>query len=227
VKEGDTVEFTLMNRGSLPHSMDFHASQIDPKVAFRSANPGQPVSYTFRARFPGAFMYHCGTSPVLMHIGSGMVGALIVDPATPLPPAKEFVLVESEYYLGAAANGVMPFDYTKMLATLPDYVVFNGRPGQYMANPLKVKVGDRVRFYVVNCGPTHPCNFHVVGEQFDTVYLGAPPFVPLRGVQTFAVAPGGGMIFELMADIPGEFVFVNHGFGHGQKGAIGILSVEA
>ena len=227
VKEGDTVEFTLVNHGSIPHSMDFHASQIDPKIAFRSAPPGQPVSYTFRARFPGAFMYHCGTSPVLMHIGSGMVGAIIVDPPTPLPAAKEFVLVQSEYYLGAEAAGVLPFDYTKMLATLPDYVVFNGRPSQYMAAPLRVKVGDRVRFYLVNCGPTHPCNFHVVGEQFDTVYLGAPPSVPIRGVQTFAVAPGGGMIFEMLADIPGEFVFVNHGFGHGQKGAIGVLSVES
>jgi nitrite reductase (NO-forming) len=227
VKQGDTVEFTLVNHGSIPHSMDFHASQIDPKVAFRSVAPGQPVSYTFRARFPGAFLYHCGTSPVLMHIGSGMVGAVIVDPPSPLPPAKEFVLVESEYYLGAPNAGVLPFDYTKMLATLPDYVVFNGRPGQYMTAPIKVKVGDRVRFYVVNAGPTHPCNFHVVGEQFDTVYLGAPPDLPLRGVQTFGVAPGGGMIFELLADIPGEFVFVNPGFGHGQKGAIGILSVES
>jgi nitrite reductase (NO-forming) len=226
VKQGDSVEFTLLNQGSIPHSMDFHAAQIDPKVAFRSANPGQPVSYTFRARYPGVFMYHCGTSPVLMHIGSGMVGAIVVDPPSPLPSAKEFVLVESEYYLGAAKGGVLPFDYTKMLATLPDYVVFNGRPSQYMAAPIKVKVGDRVRFYVVNAGPTHPCNFHVVGEQFDTVYLGAPPLTPLRGVQTFGVAPGGGMIFEMLADIPGEFVFVNHGFGHGQKGAIGILSVE-
>jgi len=227
VRQGDSVEFTLVNHGSIPHSMDFHASQIDPKVAFRSVAPGQPVSYTFRARFPGAFLYHCGTSPVLMHIGSGMVGAVIVDPPSPLPAAREFVLVQSEYYLGAAAGGVLPFDYTKMLATLPDYVVFNGRPGQYMNAPIKVKVGDRVRFYVVNAGPTHPCNFHVVGEQFDTVYLGAPPQVPLRGIQTFAVAPGGGMIFEMLADIPGEFVFVNHGFGHGQKGAIGILSVES
>ena len=227
VKQGDTVEFTLVNHGSIPHSMDFHAAQIDPKVAFRSVAPGQPVSYTFRARYPGAFMYHCGTSPVLMHIGSGMVGALIVDPPSPLPTAKEFVLVESEYYLGAAAAGVVPFDYTKMLATLPDYVVFNGRPSQYMTAPIKVRVGDRVRFYVLNAGPTHPCNFHVVGEQFDTVYLGAPPGLPLRGVQTFAVAPGGGMIFEMLADIPGEFVFVNHGFGHGQKGAIGILIVES
>ena len=227
VKQGDTIEFTLMNHGSIPHSMDFHAAQIDPKVAFRSVPPGQPVSYTFRARYPGAFLYHCGTSPVLMHIGSGMIGAVVVDPPSPLPPAREFVLVQTEYYLGAAASGgVLPFDYTKMLATVPDYVVFNGRPSQYMTAPIKVKVGDRVRFYVVNAGPTHPCNFHVVGEQFDTVYLGAPPAMPLRGIQTFAVAPGGGMVFELLADIPGEFVFVNHGFGHGQKGAIGVLSVE-
>ena len=226
VRQGDTVDFTLVNHGAIPHSMDFHTAQIDPKVAFRSANPGQPISYTFKAKYPGAFLYHCGTSPVLMHIGSGMVGAIIVDPSSPLPPAKEFVLVQSEYYLGAATAGVMPFDYTKMLATLPDYVVFNGRPTQYMTAPLKVRVGDRVRFYVVNAGPTHPCNFHVVGEQFDTVYLGAPPGFPLRGVQTFGVAPGGGMVFEMMADVPGEFVFVNHGFGHGQKGAIGILSVD-
>jgi nitrite reductase (NO-forming) len=40
------------------------------------------------------------------------------------------------------------------------------------------------------------------------------------------VAAGGGMIFEFIADIPGEFPFVNHAFGHGQKGAIGILVVE-
>ncbi|MFL5477485.1 MAG: multicopper oxidase domain-containing protein [Gemmatimonadaceae bacterium] len=227
VRQGDTIEFTLVNHGSLPHSMDFHAAQIDPKVAFRSANPGQPVSFTFRAKFPGVYMYHCGTSPVLMHIGSGMVGAIVVDPPAPLPAAREFVLVQSEYYLGAASGGVLPFDYTKMLATLPDYVVFNGRPGQYMTAPISVKVGDRVRFYVVNAGPTHPCNFHVVGEQFDTIYLGAPPAMAMRGVQTFAVAPGGGLIFEMLADVPGEFVFVNHGFGHGQKGAIGILSVHA
>jgi hypothetical protein len=34
------------------------------------------------------------------------------------------------------------------------------------------------------------------------------------------------MIFEMQADVAGEFVFVNHAFGHGQKGAIGVLVVE-
>jgi len=224
---GDTIHFTLTNEHDVPHSMDFHAAQIDPKSAFRSVAKGQSVSYTFSPRYAGAFLYHCGSSPVLMHIGSGMVGAIIVDPPTPLPPAKEFVLVQTEYYLGAAVSGVHPFDYTKMLATLPDYVTFNGRPGQYQTEPIRVKRGDRVRFYVVDAGPTVPCAFHIVGEQFDTVYLGAPPASAIHGVQTYNVAAGGGMIFELVADVPGEFPFVNHGFGHGQKGAIGVLVVEA
>ncbi len=223
---GDTVEFTLTNDVDIPHSMDFHAAQIDPKVAFRSVGKGQSVTFTFKPKFAGAFMYHCGTAPVLMHIGAGMNGAIIVSPREPLPPAKEFVLVQSEFYLAAAANGVRAFDYQKMLSTLPDFVTFNGRPNQYINEPIRVKVGDRVRFWLVNCGPTHPCNFHVVGEQFDTMYLGAPPATPIRGVQTWDVPPGGGMVFELLCDVPGEFPFVNHGFGHGQKGAIGFLVVE-
>ena len=119
-----------------------------------------------------------------------------------------------------------PFDYSKMLTTMPDFVAFNGRPNQYVKEPIRVKVGDRVRFWVVDAGPTHPCHFHVVGEQFDTVYLGAPPGNAIRGVQTFSVPAGGGMCFELVCDVPGEFPFVNHGFGHGQKGAIGFLVVE-
>jgi nitrite reductase (NO-forming) len=223
---GDTVEFTLTNDADVPHSMDFHAAQIDPHVAFRSVAKGQSVTFTFRPKFAGAFMYHCGTAPVLMHIGSGMFGALIVSPREPLPPAKEFVLVQSEFYLAEAANGVRAFDYGKMLATMPDFVTFNGRPDQYIKEPLHVKLGDRVRFWVVDAGPTHPCHFHVVGDQFDTVYLGAPPGNSIRGVQTWSVPAGGGCCYEVVCDVEGEFPFVNHGFGHGQKGAIGILDVD-
>ncbi|HEU5210985.1 MAG TPA: multicopper oxidase domain-containing protein, partial [Longimicrobiales bacterium] len=204
VRQGDTVEFTLTNEGEVAHSMDFHAAQVDPKVAFRSVAKGQSVSFTFQPKYAGAFMYHCGTAPVLMHIGTGMYGALIVDPPEPLPEAREFVLVQSEYYLGENTGGIVPLDYRKMMATLPDMVVFNGRPDQYVREPLTVNVGDRVRFYVVSAGPTHPCAFHVVGEQFDTVWLGAPPNNPLTGVQTFNVPAGGGMVFEMIADVPGE-----------------------
>lgn len=223
---GDTVEFTLTNDANVPHSMDFHAAQINPKQAFRSVVKGESVSFTFKPKYAGGFMYHCGTAPVLLHIGMGMYGAIIISPREPLPPAKEFVLVQSEFYLSDPTNGVRAPDYGKMLATIPDFVAFNGRPNQYVNDPIRVKVGDRVRFWVVNAGPTHPCSFHVVGEQFDTVYLGAPPTSAIHGVQTWGVSPGGGMCFELLCDVAGEFPFVNHGFGHGQKGTIGFLVVE-
>ncbi|HKV50997.1 MAG TPA: multicopper oxidase domain-containing protein [Gemmatimonadaceae bacterium] len=222
---GDTVRFTLTNEMDVPHSMDFHAARINPKVAFRSAAKGESVSYVFTPRYAGAFLYHCGTSPVLMHLGSGMYGAIVVSPREPLPRAREFVLVHSEFYLGAAAKGVRPFDYGRMLSDLPDVVTFNGRPNQYSQDPIRVNTGERVRFWVVNAGPTLTCAFHVVGQQFDTVYIGAPPSSAIHGVQTFSVAAGGGMAFELTADIPGEFPFVNHEFGHGQKGATGFMVV--
>ena len=227
VREGDTIEFSLTNEGDVPHSMDFHAAQINPKSAFRSVARGESVTFTFQPRYAGAFMYHCGTAPVLMHIGNGMYGAIIVSPRDPLPEAREFVLVQSEYYLGAATNGVVAFDFEKMMGTVaPDYVVFNGRPNQYVQEPLRVRRGERVRFWVVSAGPTHDSRFHVVGEQFDRVYVGAPPRNFVEGVQTYGVPAGGGMAFELIADIEGEFPIVNHGFGHGQKGAIGFLVVE-
>lgn len=226
VRQGDTIEFTLTNEGDMPHSMDFHAAQIDPKIAFRSVAKGESVTFTFRPRHAGAFMYHCGTAPVLMHIGTGMYGALIVSPPDPLPPAREFVLVQSEYYLAEAA-ALRGFDFGRMMnEASPDFVCFNGRPNQYVGSPLRVRVGERVRFHVVSAGPSHACAFHVVGEQFDKVYLGAPPRSFIEGVQTFAVPAGGGMTFEFVADVAGEFPFVNHAFGHGQKGAIGFLVVE-
>jgi hypothetical protein len=34
------------------------------------------------------------------------------------------------------------------------------------------------------------------------------------------------MAFEFVADLEGEFPLVNHGFGHGQLGAIGFLMVD-
>ncbi len=223
---GDTVEFTLTNDTFMPHSMDFHASQLDPEVAFRSISKGQSVTFTFKPRYAGAFLYHCGTAPVLMHIGAGMYGALIVSPREPLPPAKEFVLVQGEYYLGKPHGEVFPIDFGKMLAVAPDMVCFNGRPDQYLRDPIRVKLNDRVRFWVVNAGPTIPSAFHLVGEQFETVYLGEPPGNSIHGVQTFNVPAGGGMVFELVCDVPGSFVFVNHAFGHGQKSAMGNLVVE-
>ena len=76
-----------------------------------------------------------------MHIANGMYGALVVDPIRPRPPAKECVLVQSEFYLSAtpAADGSRSLDWEKLLSLAPDHVVFNGRAeSQYAEHPIQV-----------------------------------------------------------------------------------------
>ena len=44
---GDTVEFTLTNRGRLPHSMDFHAANSIPRPRFGQSFPENPSHSPF------------------------------------------------------------------------------------------------------------------------------------------------------------------------------------
>ncbi|HWA40062.1 MAG TPA: multicopper oxidase domain-containing protein [Gemmatimonadales bacterium] len=85
VTVGDTIDFTLVNKAPIPHSMDFHAAEVAPSRAYVNVNPNDSLQYRWVARVPGAFMYHCGTAPVALHIASGMYGAIIVDPVRPRP----------------------------------------------------------------------------------------------------------------------------------------------
>lgn len=224
VTVGDTVEFTIVNVSMMQHSMDFHAAEIAPSRAYVNVNPGDSLTFTFVARVPGAFMYHCGTAPVAAHIANGMYGAIIVDPRTPLPPAREFVLVQSEFYLGEpfGADSVRRLDWDQLLALAPDHVVFNGVASQYASHPLQVEVGEPLRFYVVNAGPNRVSAFHVVGAVFDRIYAGGFG-APLQGVQTWNIPVGGGAVFDFRLVEEGLYPFVTHAFSDATKGGVGIL----
>lgn len=225
VTQGDTIDFTLVNNGPQPHSMDFHAAEIAPSRYYVNVNPGDSLHYRFTARVPGVFMYHCGTAPVAMHIANGMYGAIIVDPPMPRPPAKEFVLVQSEFYLTPddGKGGARSLDWQKLLGQAPDNVVFNGRVAQYAEHPIGVKPGELLRLYVVNAGPNRISSFHVVGGIFEKVFEDASLTNPLRGVQTVNVPVGGGAIFEIRLREPGDYPFVTHAFADATKGAVGVF----
>jgi nitrite reductase (NO-forming) len=229
VRQGETVDFTLVNRANIPHSMDFHAAEIAPNKYYVNVMPGDSLHYRFVARVPGAFMYHCGTAPVAMHIANGMYGALIVDPATPRPTAREFLLVQSEFYLGAkpAADGTRGLDWEKLLSLAPDHIVFNGRANQYAAHPIDVAPNELLRLYLVNAGPNRISSFHIVGGIFDRVFADGSSASPLIGVQTVNVPVGGGAIFEIRLREPGDYPFVTHAFADATKGAVGVLRALA
>src|SRR3954471_23105687 len=128
ITQGDSVDFTLVNSASMPHSMDFHAAQIAPNKYYVNVMPKDSIHYAFVAEVSGVFMYHCGTAPVAAHIANGMYGALIVDPRAARTPARELVFVQSEFYMtpdSTSASKTLAWD--RLLSLAPDYVTFNGR----------------------------------------------------------------------------------------------------
>jgi nitrite reductase (NO-forming) len=227
VRAGQTVEMTLTNGGAIPHSIDFHAARIAPNVAFKDVAPGESFTFRFVANDPGVYMYHCGTKPVLAHIANGMYGAIVVDPATPLPKAdREYVLVASEWYLnGDGVGSPASLDMAKARAAMPDWTTFNGYANQYVTHPLKANPGETTRFYVVAAGPTLDTNFHVVGTIFDRAWVNGDMTQYQQGVQTVAVPAGGGAVFDVKIDEPGLYPFVSHAFAHVDLGQVGLLKV--
>jgi nitrite reductase (NO-forming) len=227
VREGQKVKVTLTNGGGLAHSIDFHAARIAPDRAFRDVDPGESITYTFTAGDPGVYMYHCGTKPVLAHIANGMYGAIVVDPAKPLPEAdKEYVLVASEWYLNSPGlETPAQYDVTKAHAMVPDWTTWNGYAGQYATHPLTADPGDLVRFYVVAAGPSLDTDFHVVGTIFDRAYVNADMSRLQEGVQTVGVPAGGGAVFDVKIDEAGLYPFLSHSFASVDLGQVGLLKV--
>lgn len=226
-RQGQTIEMTLTNGGAIPHSIDFHAARIAPNEAFIDVAPGASFTFRFKAGDPGVFMYHCGTKPVLAHIANGMYGAIVVDPATPLPKAdREYVLVASEWYLnGPGTDAPASLDMEKAHAMQPDWVTWNGYAGQYVKHPLLADPGEVVRFYVVAAGPSLDTDFHVVGTIFDRAWVNQDMTQYQRGVQTVGVPAGGGAVFDVKIDDPGLYPVVSHSFASVDLGQVGLLKV--
>ncbi len=223
-KIGDTFRVTLVNKGQLDHSIDFHASKVAWDQEMRSIHPGESLVYEFTANYAGAFMYHCGTPPALHHIGNGMYGAILIDPPQLAPVDHEYVLVQSEIYTGPDGQ---PGDLSKMTNDAWDAVVFNGYVNQYKYRPIRVEPNQRVRVWVIDDGPSENSAFHIVGTVFDTVYKeGAYLLQPDRqqgGSQVLDLQPAQGGFVEFSLAETGFYPIVTHKFSNVGKGAMGLF----
>lgn len=229
---GDRFEITLVNDGTMSHSIDFHAGVLAPDKPMRSISPGQSLQYNFTATRSGIWLYHCSTAPMSVHLAAGMHGAVIIDPPGLSQVDHEFVLIQSEIYLGPEGGST---DEAKVAAKTPDLMAFNGMAFQYKYRPLQVTVGQRVRFWVMDAGPSLPCTFHVVGGQFDQVFyegawtLGGPDQIGSRwsgGSQALNLGPCQGGFVEFVPPQAGHYTFVTHAFADMEKGAVGVLHVQ-
>jgi nitrite reductase (NO-forming) len=211
----------------MAHSVDFHAAEVAPNVAFSDVQPGESKTFSFVAKAPGVFMYHCGTAPAFVHIANGMYGAIVVEPQN-LPKAdREYALVSSEWYLNKPGLGApAALDMTKAEQMTPDWVTWNGYAGQYKTHPLTANPGQTVRFWVVDAGPSLNTEFHVVGTILSRAWLNADLVdAPQHLIQTAVVPAGGGGVFDVKIAKPGIYPFVSHSFASVQLGEVGLLNV--
>ncbi|MEZ5151414.1 multicopper oxidase domain-containing protein [Rhodococcus zopfii] len=221
---GDVFEITLVNDGTIGHSIDFHAGALAPDRPMRTIAPGESLVYRFTATRAGMWLYHCSTMPMSVHIANGMFGAVIIDPPELPRVEREYVLVQSELYLGTPGGEV---DAAKLASGTPDLVVFNGYANQYDHAPLQARAGERVRIWVLPAGPDRGTSFHVVGGQFDTVWSeGEYRLRPgTGGAQTLGLFPAQGGFVELEFPEPGRYPFVTHAMTDAEKGAHGVVEV--
>ncbi|ASK65058.1 copper oxidase [Brachybacterium avium] len=224
---GDVFEVTLVNDGTIGHSIDFHAGELAPDGPMRTIAPGESLTYTFTAERAGIWMYHCGTAPVSAHVAAGMYGAVIIEPEDLPAVDRSYVLIQGEYYLGAQGQEL---DGDALAAGEPDLVVLNGYAAQYVHAPLQAVAGERVRFWVLDAGPERPLSFHVIGTQFDTVWSEGRYLVETAsgdGSQALGLLPAQGGFVELIPPEPGHYPFMSHVLRDAERGAHGILEVRA
>ncbi|MBW6478955.1 MAG: multicopper oxidase domain-containing protein [Bacteroidales bacterium] len=226
VDEGDIVEFTIVNKGNLPHGASIHSVNSQTSKYLGKVEPNDSASVVFQANMPGVYMYHCapGGHAIPMHIIFGQYGMMVVRPKEKFElekilnkePDIEIFLLQHEYYASGkdAVEG----------QGKPMYTAFNGKLFRYVEEPIVGKPGDYVRINFLNAGPNLFSTFHIVGIIWDFAYWQGNPKNKFIGGQTITAGPSDSWVVEFR--IPpdeGSYLMLSHAVGSTDRGAIGLL----
>lgn len=237
VRQGDTINLSLKNlpENTTIHNVDFHAVYGTGGSAVATTTPpGGESHVTFKATYPGAFIYHCAVPRLDMHISSGMFGMIVVEPPEGLPEVDhEFYFGQHEVYTDkdAGEKGMHNFDRQSMLDENPTYVLLNGEknaitPNRYGA--LQVNREETARLFMVTGGPNLTSNFHPIGNVWTKAWReGAIHNTPETYLQTCKVAPGSCGVFQMDYPVPEKIMLVDHAITrYANKGMLGIIKVN-
>ena len=213
--EGDLLRIRFVNQGSHPHTLHFHGwhpPEMDGSLPAHQVLPGDSFVYEFEAEPFGLHLYHCHANPLKRHIHKGLYGVFIIDPpgGSSRAEADELVMVlnafdtnfdaENEAY---AANTVASF---------------------YMQEPIRVRVGQLVRMYVVNLTEFDLINsLHLHGMFFDVLRTGTS-LSSSESTDTIMLCQGERAILETTFRYPGEFMFHQSEFA--ELGWMGLFRAE-
>ncbi len=232
VKEGDVIDFTLINPASNKnsHSIDFHAAEVDVLDEFAPVKPGETKKFKFVAKRAGVYMYHCGAPTMAQHIARGMYGVIIVDPkkySRKFPkPDREYVLVQGQYFPNAEDKQAM-IENRGWAGSLINGKMFHYDPvhDPNASLALVSKPGERVRIHFVNANINMPVALHPIAGIWDRVYLNGNPRNIVYDMATYNVAVSEAVSVDIVSpkDRPTNNAIVDHTMSAAMRGAITVL----
>jgi len=232
VKEGDVVDFTLINPATNKnsHSIDFHAAEVDVLDEFAPVKPGETKHFKFVAKRAGVYMYHCGAPTMAQHIARGMYGVIIVDPkkyTRKFPkPDREYVLVQGQYFPNAEDKQAM-IENRGWAGSLINGKMFHYDPvhDPNASLALVSKPGERVRIHFVNANINMPVALHPIAGIWDRVYINGSPRNIIYDMATYNVAVSEAVSVDIVSpkDRPTNNAIVDHTMSAAMRGAITVL----
>jgi ZIP family zinc transporter len=208
VRQGDTLVIDYANDGPMPDSIHMHGVHDIP-VAMDGVGgisqplvpPGGHFVYRFVADQPGTFIYHTHDDEAMLD--SGLYGAIIVEPATPL-----------------ANERGLAHDFLEMISS---WQIQSGAENQFTLNgkeypstrALDVRKGERFRIRWINISGEEFHTMHTHGHYQQVIARDAAP-VDYRDVQdTVLVAPGQRVDVVVTANAkPGTWLIHCHVLDH-------------
>jgi len=214
--EGDLIRIYFQNLASKPHTMHFHGfhtAEMDGAMQHQFVYPGETFVYEFEAEPFGVHLYHCHSVPISQHISKGLYGVYVVDPKndTRPKPDKELIMVMN----GFDTN----FDEAN------EFYAVNTAAFYYAKNPIKVKVGELIRIYLINILEFDQINsFHVHANFFDEYRTGTK-LTPDFFTDTTVMGQGERSILDIRFKHPGKFMFHAHKTEFAEQGWMGFFEV--
>jgi ZIP family zinc transporter len=208
VRQGDTVVIDYTNDAATPDSIHLHGIHDIPVDMDGVGGISQPLVptgghfvYRFVADQPGTFIYHTHDDEAMLD--SGLYGAIVVQPAHPLPVernlAHDFVEIISSWQIRSGAE---------------NHFTLNGK--EYPATrQLDVRSGERFRVRWINISGEEFHTMHTHGHYQQIVARDAAP-LDYRDIQdTVLIAPGQRVDVVIHADAkPGTWLVHCHVMDH-------------
>ena len=221
VKEGDRLQITVKNELPEETTVHWHGVPVPnamdgvPGLTQKPIAPGESFEYAFEATPAGSYLYH---SHVGLQIDRGLIGALVIEEATPhVAYDRDYVLVLDDYLPGAPQplggsagwGGMLRGDWWRgggmmgMAGQMPPYKgLLVG--GQLPDNPrvFDTKRGERVRLRFVNPSGASTIRVAIAGHRVTVSHCDGRPVEPVT-VDSFVLGTAERYDVIVEANNPG------------------------